>query len=120
MSKHPQNAKVGSMTHLKPRGGNEWLSDFQAELLREALWMNRGLFGRTAPDGRPRRGGAGLWALKEEEGGSPEWEAGLLEDGVFPSSWRTSSRKLLVLCGPTLGPHCFWHADLGLEMWVCL
>lgn len=40
------------MTHLKPRGGNEWLSDFQAELLREALWMNRGLFGRTALDGQ--------------------------------------------------------------------
>ena len=26
-----------------------------------------------------------MWALKEEEGGAPEREAGLLEDGVFPS-----------------------------------
>lgn len=47
------------MTHLRPRGGNEWPVRFPS--LREVLWVNRGLVGRAALDGRGGEGmGCGL------------------------------------------------------------
>lgn len=80
--------------------------------------MNRGALWQDCARW-PRRGGAGLWALKEDDGGAPE--AGLLEDGVFPLIPETRLQEAAGPLWPCYGAALFLACrpgsrDVGLSL----